>query len=174
MLRFWSKVFLVVLIPFISNYSQKSSDLTVLITANLTKEQGMELPGNLNFDQIDLANSSSVISRTPNKGIKIKIVGRPDKKIVLKYSSIDINNFQWASQNEGEKGTISFTPNIECTFSSPSYSKPLSLKSGSSYSLPNFDGNGLLYIWIGGKIKIDDNQPPGNYAGILQIKISYE
>ena len=174
MFKFCIKLFLIVLLPLALNYSQKKSNISVLISANLTKEKYIQLPGNLNFDKIDITHNAKVISRTPGKGIKIKIAGYPDKKIVLTYSSIDINNFQWASQNDSEKGTLSFTPDIECSLTNNSNSKPISLKSGCSCTLPDFDGDGILYLWIGGKIKLAENQPGGNYFGIFKINISYE
>ncbi len=174
MLKFCIKVILILLLPFILIYSQKTSNISVLISANLCKEQYIQLPGNLNFDKINLKNSSTMISKTPYEGIKIRIVGHADEKIVLTYSSIDINNFQWVSQNEGTKGIIQYTPSIECTFTNSSYSRPISLKSGSSCILPNNEGEGLVYLWIGGKIKVAGKQPAGNYSGVFKITISYE
>ncbi|MGA9295237.1 MAG: DUF4402 domain-containing protein [Ignavibacteriaceae bacterium] len=174
MSRFCIKAALIVLLPITVNFSQKISDISVLISANLTKEQYIQLPGNLNFDKINSTHSSGIISRDPDKGIKVKIEGRPDKSIVLTYSPIKINNFQWASENDRAKGTISFTPEIECTYTNSHYSKPVILKSGSSFIFPDDGRDGLLCLWIGGKIQIAGKQPPGNYSGIFQIKVSYE
>jgi Domain of unknown function (DUF4402) len=174
MLKFWSRVTFIILLPFILIYSQKTSSISVLISANLTKEQNIQLPANLIFDKINSASSPSIIKRTPDEGIRIRIAGHPDEKIVLTYSSIDINNFQWISENVGAKGIIQYTPSIECTFTNSSYKKPIPLKSGSSCILPNNDGEGLVYLWIGGKIKIADKQPAGNYSGVFKITISYE
>lgn len=155
-------------------FAQSSAGASAAVTAKLYKGLGAELiNGTLSFGDIILYGTAAQFSKNPNEGIIIKVNGHPEKDVVVSYSSANINNFQWASETGGEEGLISFTPQVEHTSSSSSYNNPVSVVSGNSYMLPNTAGEGNLYLWVGGEIAINNNQPPGDYTGTFLINISY-
>lgn len=168
------KVLLIIVIPFSFNYSQKSSNAMAVVSAKLVKGLGTQtISGDLNFGDIVLSGSGSTVNKNPGEGMEIKITGHPGKNILMTFSPLEIDNYEWVSQNGGENGTLTFTPNIEQTSNNASYINAVQVISGNSYTLPNINGEGGLYIWVGGNVQINDNQPAGNYSGTFQINISY-
>ena len=165
---------LFLIIPFSFSYSQKSSNAVAVVSAHLIKGLGTQtIAGNLNFGEIVLSNPGKTVNKNPVEGMEIKISGEPEKNITMTFEPMEISNIQWVSQNGGEEGAIVFTPNVEQTSSNASYINAVPVISGNSYTLPNSDGQGEMYIWVGGNIRITDNQPAGNYSGTFQINISY-
>jgi hypothetical protein len=173
-MKFTFKILLLLVVPVTFIYSQSSGNAVAVVSAKLIKGLGTQsIGGNLNFGDIVLTNSSSTIYKNPDEGMEIKISGHPEKNIILTYQPIEINNSQWVAVNGGEEGALSFTPEIEHTSGNASYTNASPVVSGGTYTLQNSDGEGIMYIWIGGNIQINDNQPAGNYSGVFQINISY-
>ena len=167
------KILLIVAIFFPFIYCQQSNAVAV-VSVQLIKGLGTQtVGGNLNFGSIVLSGSSSTVNKNPGDGIELRLSGHPDKNIILTYQPAEISNFQWVSQNGGEESTLTFTPEIEQTSGNSTYTNAVPVISGDSYTLQNSDGEGIMFIWVGGNIQISDNQPAGNYSGTFQINISY-
>ena len=173
-MKYSFKILLLVILPSFYIYAQNSNNAMAVVSARLIKGISTEtISGDLNFGEIAVSNSNTTVNKNPDEGMEIKISGEPEKNIIMTFEPIEINNSQWVSQNGGEEGAIIFTPDIEQTSGSIAYLNASPVISGNSYTLPNSNGEGEIYIWIGGNIRINDNQPVGNYAGTFQINISY-
>jgi hypothetical protein len=150
---------------------------TATATANVIRGIAISSSGNssLSFGQIVLTPVNQNRSVANNLGLKFLCTGEPGKMISVTYdNSVTLNNSAWVIQYGGSNGTLTFTPNTAThTGSSGTYSSPVPLTSGSSVTLPNLNGVGTLYLWVGGGVSIPANQPIGDYEGTFNINIAY-
>lgn len=127
----------------------------------------------VNFGEIFLTGSAFTRTLDPSNGAIFRVEGHPNRNVVISYNFTNLNNAQWVSQNGGTVGYLTYEPEVVHTGASSSYNLPKPVLNGSSYQLVNSNGIGVLYLWIGGKIYINANQPIGDYEGTINITISY-
>lgn len=166
---------LIVLSFFVSlTYAQSSASATATVLAQLKKGLSVSLVGgNLNFGEIILNGSPQSPSITPASGANFRIIGHPNKNVVISFSNVTLDNNAWVSSNGGTNGTMVFTPVVKHTGSSSTYQSASDVASGNSYTLVNVSGDGYLYLWVGGSLSIAANQPHGDYAGTFTITVAY-
>lgn len=127
----------------------------------------------INFGEIFVTGSAFTRTLDPSNGAVFRVEGHPNRNVIISYSFTNLNNAQWASEFGGTLGYLTYEPEVVHTGSSSSYNLPKPVSSGGSYQLVNSNGIGVLYLWIGGKIYINANQPIGDYEGTINITISY-
>ncbi len=167
---------IVMLMLFISPniYSQAKQTGTANIRISLVKSLNLRtVQGDLDFGEIIQSSASLNMSITPNKGLLLEVNGSPGKKVYVNYSDVTLNNEQWTNSIGGEKGLMKFSPKVEHTKANMNYSDASKISSGKAYSLEESSGDGLLYLWVGGKINIEQSQPVGNYEGQFSVTVSY-
>lgn len=133
----------------------------------------ISLKNEINFGEIILTGSAFARTLSPSSGAVFKIEGHPNRNVIISFNSTNLSNAQWVSQNGGTVGTLIYVPDVVHTSSSSSYQNPFPVTSGSSYILVNSGGIGVLYLWIGGRIDVNANQPIGDYQGTINITVSY-
>ncbi len=133
----------------------------------------ISIKNNIDFGEIILTGSAFVRTLSPSSGAVFRIEGHPNRNVTISFNSTNLSNAQWVSQNGGTVGTLSYVPDVVHTGSSSIYQNPFPVTSGSSYLLVNSGGIGVLYLWIGGRINVDSNQPIGDYQGTINITVSY-
>ncbi|MCX7610076.1 MAG: DUF4402 domain-containing protein [Ignavibacterium sp.] len=155
-------------------YAQSSASATATVLAQLKKGLSVSLiGGNLNFGEIILNGSPQTPSIAPASGANFRIIGHPNKNVVISFSNVTLDNNAWVSSNGGSNGTMVFTPVVKHTGSSSTYSSASDVVSGNSYNLVNVTGDGYLYLWVGGSLSIAANQPHGDYTGTFSITVAY-
>lgn len=127
----------------------------------------------INFGEIILSGSSFIKNLSPSSGAVFRIEGHPNRNVIISFNYTNLSNAQWVSQFGGTVGSLSFTADVVHTGSNPAYQNPVIVQNGSSYQLVNSGGIGLLYVWVGGTLNIQANQPAGDYEGTFKIMVSY-
>lgn len=128
----------------------------------------------INFGEIILSGSNFIKSLSPSEGAIFKIEGHPNRNVIISFNPVTLSNSEWVAQNGGTLGTLNFEANVVHTGANSSYQSPVSVQNGNSYQLVNSSGIGILYLWVGGSINIQANQPVGDYQGIFSIMVSYQ
>ncbi len=167
---------IVMLMLFINTnvYSQAKLNATANVRVSLVESLNLRtVQGNLDFGEIIQSGASSNLSITPNKGLLLEVNGSPGKNVFVNYSDVTLNNEQWTNSIGGEKGLMKFSPKVEHTKANMNYSDAAKISSGKAYPLEESSGDGLLYLWVGGKIHIAQSQPLGNYEGQFSVTVSY-
>ncbi len=155
-------------------YAQSSANATATVLAQLKKGLSVSLiGGNLNFGEIILNGSPQTPTIAPASGATFRVIGHPNKNVVISFNNVTLDNNAWVSSNGGSNGTMVFTPVVKHTGSSSSYNSPADVTSGNSYSLVNVSGDGYLYLWVGGSLSIAANQPHGDYTGTFSVTVAY-
>ena len=158
-----------------SVFAQSSASANANVLASLKK--GLSITnntGDLNFGDIVLTGSAATPSITPGTGVQFEVVGHPGKSVAVTFANVTLNNDAWVIGNGGTNDNIIFTPNVDQTGSSSSYSSGANnVTSGSSIALVNDTGIGYLYLWLGGSIAVKANQEPGDYVGTFTMNVAY-
>jgi hypothetical protein len=165
-----------ILLLFIGStiYAQSSASATATVLAQLKKGLSISLiGGSLDFGEIILNGSPQSPSIDPSAGANFRVIGHPNKNVVVTFSNATLNNNAWVSNNGGTNGTMVFTPSVKHTGSNSSYNSPVDVTSGNSIPLVNVSGDGYLYLWVGGSLSIAANQPHGDYTGTFSITVAY-
>jgi len=154
--------------------------LSITANASLTVLKGVSIaatgPNALSFGDIFVTSSTQVKSISNELGQQFLIQGNPGSNVIINFStSATLSNSLWALQNGGTQGTISFSTNPlpVHTLSNSNYISPVIVNNGSSVVLTNSNGTGKLYLWVGGNITVNANQPTGDYIGYFNINVSY-
>ncbi len=128
-----------------------------------------QIQGDLTFGDLVQNGVSTKIQRTPDKGILFEVSGSAGRNIVVDYQNTLLSN-----QNiETNNNSIQFIPEVIHTYSNSNYSNPKAVASGGAYQLSNKDGDGFIYLWVGGEMNIDSELPSGNYTGAFAVTVSY-
>lgn len=165
-----------VLLLFIGSsiYAQSSASATATVLAQLKKGLSISLiGGSLDFGEIILNGSPQSPTIAPSSGANFRIIGHPNKNVVITFNNVTLNNNAWVSSNGGTNGTMVFTPSVKQTGSSSTYESATDVVSGNSIPLVNVSGDGYLYLWVGGSLSIAANQPHGDYTGTFSITVAY-
>lgn len=171
------QVNLLLLIFIFFTHSEIISQITtssMQASVNMIKPLSItSLGGEIDFREIILIGTTHTISLSPQNGKIFRIEGHPNRNIIITFNSQPLTNTAWVSNYGGTIGTINFNPNVVHTWSNSTYTNPISVSSGNSVTLPNSQGIGLLFLWVGGSITISENQPHGDYVGTFNLTVSY-
>ena len=130
----------------------------------------------LAFGDIFASSSTQTKTITNQNGQQFLIQGNPGSNVIINYSSsVTLSNSLWALQYGGTQGTIIYSVNTlpVQTLANSNYINPVTVNNGGSVVLTNSSGVGKLYLWVGGKITVNPNQPVGDYIGYININVSY-
>ena len=167
-------VVILMLILGASLYAQNSASANANVTAQLKRGLAItNLDGDLNFGEIILDGSVQTPSIAPGSGVRFEVTGHPNKDVTVTFSGVTLDNFAWVIANGGTNGALDFTPSVEETGSSSTYSSPNPVTTGDVISLDNVTGTGYLYLWLGGSLDIAANQPYGDYTGVFTMNVAY-
>ena len=166
------KVIAILLLSYIFvtsvTYAQKGANASANISISIVKAlQINQVKGDLSFAELVQSGVSSKVTRTPDKGILFEVNGAAGREVVVDYQTTPLNN------NISSNSSIQFIPEVNHTYSNSNYTNPISVTNGESYQLTNRDGDGLLYLWVGGEMDIDSDLPSGIYTGEFAVTVSY-
>lgn len=146
-------------------WGQNSAQSSAYVSASLIKGLSTQLiKPNLDFGETILDGNASVLNKDPQMGINIKISGHPQKNVILNYLPLILTC---------KSDNLNFTPDVRHTYADPVYSDPIVVSNGRSLLLRNINGEGVLFLWIGGDINIKKDQLAGDYSGSFLITVSY-
>jgi hypothetical protein len=158
---------IIILLLLCSNilWCQNNTQCSANIKASLIKGLSAQLiKANLDFGETILDGNVTVVNKDPEKGVNIKISGDPQKNVILNYSQVSLTC---------EACNLNFTPDVRHTYADPVYTDPVSVSNGSYLHLNSNNGEGVVFLWIGGDIKINKDQPAGDYSGSFLVTVSY-
>ena len=162
-----SKMSLIFLLSFINVFAQSSSYQSAGAVANLLVPLSIETGiGNLNFGEILITGSNSEESIRPRDGKEFIVRGEANRSVTVNFNEIELTNLVWLSGHNGNKGSLTFEPNVISENSKR-------IRSGDSVNLLPNGLIGQLKFHVGGVIKIQPDQPIGEYEGIFIISVSY-
>ena len=165
---------LVILIFWCSIISAQPVSISGTASVNMIKPLSITaINSSINFGEIILTGSAFIYNLNPSQGAVFRIEGHPNRNVVISFSSTALSNAQWVSQNGGTVGSLNYTPYVVHTGASSVYDLPQVVTNGGSYQLQNVNQNGILYVWVGGTINIQVNQPIGDYTGTFNITVTY-
>jgi len=157
---------------FYSNlFSQNNETLNIQIQASL--KRGISVISQsttLDFGEIVLSNSSLTITKSPQEGLRFKVLSHPEKPVMISFNSTQLTI---QNQNNQQQGTITFVPKIVHTGINSDYIDPVEITSGVFYQPQNSSGEGVLNLWVGGSLILNENELHGDYSGTLTITIAY-
>ncbi|MGB9664805.1 MAG: hypothetical protein ACPL25_07810, partial [Ignavibacteria bacterium] len=158
-------VYLSVLV--LDTMGQSNEQANVQVQASLKKGITINVESNvLDFGEILLSNSQQTINKPPEQGLKFRIVSHPDKPVLIDFNNIILVN------NNYQNGPI-FIPRIVHTGLNSGYVNPVEVQPGIYYQPENQEGEGILNIWVGGTLEINQSVLHGDYTGIMEITIAY-
>lgn len=157
-------------------FAQSSASASANVTAQLKKGLSItNLSGDLNFGEIIVASSAQTPFIAPASGVRFEVSGHPSKNVTINFSGVTLNNNEWVTAFGGTNGTLLFTPSVEHTGGSSTYSGAASVSDGNSVALVHLagSGTGYLYLWLGGSLAIAADQPQGDYTGTFTMTVAY-
>ena len=162
------KIFIIIITIFASNiFAQQpgyiSGEASVNLVVPLSVKSGA---GDLDFGDILVTNSSFTETISPKKGKEFLVVGQPGRNVTIRFNSVELTNYQWASLNNGEMGQLKFIPNVVLQNSKK-------VIDGSAFPLNKKGLIGELILQVGGAITVNPKQPIGNYEGLFVLSVTY-
>ena len=157
-----------------SLFAQASANANATVTASLVKGLAIShSAGTIDFGEVILDGTGSTETITPDNGAVFEVIGHPNRNVTVTFSTASITNNAWAGPLSAPTGSMTFTPDVEETGTSSSYSGAGAVSSGSAYSAGNVAGSGYLYLWVGGNIVVGASQAPGDYTGTFTMSVAY-
>jgi hypothetical protein len=157
------------------NYAQNGS--TISENINFTVVNGLSLKqigGNIDFGEVIATDSKQWKTIKANNGARFVVTGFANRKVTINYTRrVTLNNSEWINKYGGNNGTMRFISHVRRTGNKSTYTNPKRVRSGRRYRLENSNGIGKLYLWVGGRIRINANQPQGEYVGTFTITVAY-
>jgi hypothetical protein len=172
-MKFIGKIFVLIFLGYF-HLSAQTSSISGTARVIMIKPLSITAINNtINFGEIILSGSAFVYNLHPSQGAIFKIEGHPNRNVVISYYYTSLSNAQWVSQNGGIVGSLNFAPNVVHTGSSSVFDLPQIVVNGGSYQLQEVNRIGILYVWVGGSLNIQANQPIGDYSGTFNITVTY-
>ncbi len=167
-------LFATILLFSFTTFAQNTASADATVSTKITKGLAIaNIGGSLDFGTILMTGSAQNPSITTQSGANFEVTGHPNKDVTVDFSSVDLDNNAWASPLSAPTGTITFTPTVEETGTSSTYSSPNIVTTGNTITLNNVNGTGTLYLWVGGALGIAANQPAGDYTGTFTVTVAY-
>ncbi|MBK8947014.1 MAG: DUF4402 domain-containing protein [Ignavibacteriae bacterium] len=162
------KLFIVIIILLTKSFfAQQSGYISGNATANLIQPLSIKSgSGELDFGEIILTGSTFTERIKPNLGKQFIVTGHPGKNVTIRFSSVQLTNYEWVSKYGGKLGTLTFIPTLEAKNAKQIFD---------GISLPLIQ-NGLigeLQIYVGGEITINPKQEIGDYVGLFILSVTY-
>lgn len=161
-------------IQLLLNMGLSQNNISVSINVSASIKKGISVineNNSIDFGEIVLSGSSMEVYKAPQEGYKFKIISHPSKPVMINYSSIQLYPIE---KPEGVfENSLVFIPKVFHTYSSPNFSNPVEVQSGTYYNPANLSGVGMLNVWVGGKLQINQNNLKGDYKGTLSLTITY-
>jgi Mat/Ecp fimbriae major subunit len=158
----------------ISVFAQSTANSSATVTASLVKGLSMsQIGGNIDFGSIFLTGAAQNPSILPNNGTSFRVIGHPSKNVTVTFANVNLTNDAWATLNSGTSSSLLFTPSVTQTGSSSSYTGSSAVTSGNVIPLVNVNGDGNMYVWVGGSLAIASNQAQGDYTGTFTLSVAY-
>ncbi len=162
------KLFIVITFFFITSlFAQQTGYISGNATANLIQPLSIKSGvGDLDFGEILVSGSSFVEKIEPSFGKQFIVTGHSGKNVTVRFSSVELTNYEWASKFGGKLSTLTFTPNVISKNS-------LTILDGNSLPLVQNGLIGELQIYVGGEIRISPKQEIGDYVGLFVLSVTY-
>lgn len=158
---------ILILMLNLASFGQSSEQVNLQIRASLKRGISVESENNiLNFGEIVLSRSQQTITKSPQEGLRFKIITHPDKPVLIDFNVIHLNS------NENQNGP-DFIPEVVHTGSNVNFINPVEVQPGTYYQPEAQDGDGILNVWVGGSLIIKQSNLQGDYSGTLIISIAY-
>jgi uncharacterized protein DUF4402 len=114
------------------------------------------------------------LTKSPEIGVLFEVNGITDDRVTVNYStSVALNNSAWISNTGGISGDLIFTPDVKHTGENSNYVKPKNVRNGKKIILKNGSEVNKLFLWIGGSVEIQVDQPSGEYQGTFNLTVAY-
>lgn len=162
---YFSLIFLFVLTLNLQGQNNEQINLQV----NASLKRGISVISEstvLDFGEIILSNSQQIVTKTPAEGLRFKIISHPEKPVLIDYGFVQL------SSNENQIGPTFITKLVH-TGSNSNYIDPVEIQPGTYYQPQIQNGEGILNVWVGGSLIIDQSNLQGDYSGTLIISIAY-
>lgn len=168
-------IVLLLLISTTKIFAQSSFNISTNISISLNNGLALnKVKGDLDFGEIIYTGNRFTLTRSADLGIEFEVTGFSRRNVTVTFSrNVNLNNNDWVDNFGGTKGTIRFTPNVRHTNGNINYVSPRILRNGNTVRLSNDSPLGKLYIWIGGSMTINRNQPYGDYKGTFILTVEY-
>lgn len=148
-------------------YSQNNEQINIPVQASLKRGISVSSENNvLDFGEIVLSNSQQFFTKSPEEGVKFKIISHPEKPVLIDFNTINLIN------NQNQSGPV-FIPKIVHTGLNTDFVNPIEIQSGVYYQPQNQNGEGILNVWVGGSLIVNQSNLHGDYSGALVISIAY-
>lgn len=157
-------------------FAQSSANATSTVTASLTKGLSIaNFTGDLAFGEVIVIGSAQTPTIAPGSGVRFDVLGHPGRSTTITFAGVNITNNAWVTANGGTNATLAFTPSVQHTGSSTTYTGNVPVTSGNSVPLVHVPGtgNGRLYLWLGGSLAVAADQANGNYTGTFTMNVAY-
>ncbi|MBK8947015.1 MAG: DUF4402 domain-containing protein [Ignavibacteriae bacterium] len=166
---------LLIMISSCKLFAQSNFNATVDINISLNNGLALnKIKGDLDFGEIIYTGNNLTLSKIPESGIEYEVTGFRRRYVTVSYSrNVYLNNYNWVNINGGTNGTIRFRTVARHTNGNINYIGATNLGNDSRVRLSNTNPLGKLYIWIGGNLTINSNQPYGDYNGTFSLTVEY-
>ena len=146
-------------------FAQVSADANV--TASVIQGLTITNVGTSSIDFGEIVTSASAQNPTvdPGNGANFEVTGESNHDVTVTFSNVTLN--------DGGSNTMVFTPSVEHTGTSSTYTTGTAVTSGNSYTMGDVSGTGYLYLWAGGSLAVGANQATGSYSGTFTVTVAY-
>lgn len=146
-------------------FAQVSADANV--TASIIQGLTITNVGGSSIDFGEIVTSTSAQNPTvdPNNGANFEVTGESNHDITVTFNNVTLD--------DGGSNTMVFTPSVEHTGTSSTYSSGTAVTSGGTVNLGDVSGTGTLYLWAGGSLAVGANQATGSYSGTFTVTVAY-
>jgi len=167
------KINLLVLLVFllIQNLSgQNNESANVQVKASLIRGISVISQNNvLDFGEIILSNSPVTLNKPPQEGLRFKIFSHPDKPVLINFDVIQLK----LESNNNSTSNLIFIPKVFHTGINSEFVDPVEITPGVYYQPDAQAGEGIMNLWVGGTLQINQDNLHGDYSGALVITIAY-
>lgn len=163
------KIF-IVLFSFISVTAinaQQAGYISGSASANLILPLSVEAKsGDLDFGNIIVSGSNYLAKILPTMGKQFIVTGHPGRNITVRFNSVELTNYEWASKYNGKLDKLTFIPKVELK-------NTQQISDGTNIPLVKNGQKGELQIFVGGEINIKPKQEVGDYIGLFILSVTY-
>lgn len=152
--------------------AQNNETLHVQVRASLVR--GISIISNNNeidFGEIILSGSPISISKSPENGLKFKIISHPEKPVMISFENSQLQPD--GSSNSTSSSNLTFIPKAVHTGINSEFINPVVVSSGIYYQPVDQSGEGILNLWVGGSLLVEPKASHGNYSGTVIITVAY-
>ena len=155
------------LVNFVVVYSQQTGYISGNASANLIQPLSIEAKsGDLDFGNIIVTESNYSAKIEPKLGKLFVVTGHPGKNITVRFNSVELTNYEWASKYNGKLDRLTFIPKVELKSTQQ-------ISDGTNIPLIKNGQKGELQIFVGGEINIKPKQEVGDYTGLFILSVTY-